>query len=800
MQQIWKIIFLLTILVFVLVPSSGSAQQRIVKGMIRDAVTAEPLGYANVMLRDNITGTVTNQQGKFFIPCTQIDQELTVTCLGYKSQKMALRPTDTMLTIALTPTSYLLQEVNIFAGSSMLDETSNNQMKGEQVAQMSGLTRDVYRAVQTLPGVSSNNEMNAEFNVRGGTFDENLVMIDGVRVYEPFHLKEIPNISVGIFNVDMVQKIDFMSGGFSAEYGDALSSVLNIKYRKGNAEHIAGSAYTSLIDGGFMLEGPLSEKCTWIIGVRQSYLGLMTKMMKAKSGVYVTYNDVQGQISYKLSPMNTISLGLILSNDYFTMTPSNKVSTILNWGIIFNQRLDGTRNQRDSAGTDYSNHNRFASLKWSSVFSPVLLLESAFTYANEHNYQKQYGLIENQFFFPTKPDYYYIYRDSGEFINDLDIVTTEALISLSYQPTAVHTFKVGGSYQQVSYIVDRLLSASEVKITNLTEYYPDTSIYVYPIILQNNDSTNLSVDDTYKWNAYIQDQWQATEDLVFNIGGRIDYFDMNKELSFSPRISASYSFMTQWCLRAAWGIYYQTPTYNQLKMSIPSSKNTANERALHYIIGLEHHPSDDVNIRFETYYKLYTDLIPVERSSNGILSYPTKETNFEGYAYGMDAYGSINFSGLYASFSYSFLISKERLKNSGDEYKPRVTDQRHTISSALSTQLGSRWSGSIRCFYGSGYAFTPMKSVYNKNLDIQQWVTDNENSEYFPPYFRIDLRLEKQYTLWNNPLSVYLDIINVLSRQNVLLYKYTYDANGVPTREPVTLFPIIPSIGVSYKF
>lgn len=799
LPSIWNIVFLMACLIIVLVPSIARAQPRMVKGVIHDAVTAEPLGYAIVILKDRMTGTVTNQQGEFFIPCTQADEELLITCLGYKSRQVAVSPIDTMLTIALTPTSYLLQEVNIFAHSSLLDESSVNQMKGDHVAQMTGLTRDVYRAVQTLPGVSSNNEVNARFNVRGGTSDENLVMVDGIRVYEPFHLKEVPQVSIGIFNVDMVQKIDFMNGGFGAEHGDALSSVLNIEYRKGNAERLAGSAYSSFIDAGFTLEGSLSPKCLWIIGVRKSYLDFMMRLMNANPGVSIAYDDAQGQISFDLSPMNTISLEFILSNDYFTKDPLLRRSE--NWDkmLVGSRWLDVTRYQQNNIFADYRYRNQFANIRWSNVISPILLLESAISYANEQNNESQSGFLENQSVFHTEPTYLFTQTQSGAFLNNLNVKTIEVQLSLSYQLTTLHTLKVGGSYQRVSYSTDRMIYLTDVRKTNLTMNYPDTTIIVYPPDPQYNDTTNLSID-SYKCNAYVQDQWQATEELVFNIGGRFDYFDMNKELSFSPRLSASYSFLPQWCLRAAWGIYYQTPTYSQLKLNTASSNNTVSQRALHYIVGLEHHPSENSQVRIETYYKEYTDLIPVQRYSDGSLNYGSRDNNTEGYAYGLDIYGSMNLSSLYASFSYSLMTAKERLKGSGAEYHPRYTDQLHTISSVLSTQLGSRWLGSVRCFYGSGFAFTPMKIIHNQNLEIQQWVPDNKNSEHYPPYFRIDVRLEKQFTLLDCPLSMYLDIINILGRKNVFTYRYTYSSSGDPTREPITLFPLIPSIGAKYRF
>ena len=185
---------------------------------------------------------------------------------------------------------------------------------------------DVLRSFQALPGISVNNEFSAEFNVRGGNKDENLIQVNGAQVYEPYHLKEAQNASVGVFNVELIEKVNIVTGGFSARYGDRLSSVANIEYREGNREKYKGAATLSMafVDGYY--EGPLSENGSFIIAARKTYMEYLVDITdfgysEVKSAD-PTFYDIQGVIGYDLSPNNKIKLSFLHSADNWKYDPS----------------------------------------------------------------------------------------------------------------------------------------------------------------------------------------------------------------------------------------------------------------------------------------------------------------------------------------------------------------------------------------------------------------------------------------------------------------------------------------------
>ncbi len=199
-------------------------------------------------------------------------------------------------------------------------------MQSERITEISAGMPDILRSLQSLPGITVNNEFKADFNVRGGNQDENLILVNGAKVYEPFHIKEAANASVGIFNVDLIQKVDLITGGFSARYGDKMSSVLNIQYREGNREKYTGAASISLayLDG--YAEGPISDKSSFIFGFRKSYIEYLLSLVNYEdiSSMKPAFYDVQGVLTHNFSPSNKILFEFIHAGDNFRYLPDRQ--------------------------------------------------------------------------------------------------------------------------------------------------------------------------------------------------------------------------------------------------------------------------------------------------------------------------------------------------------------------------------------------------------------------------------------------------------------------------------------------
>lgn len=258
------------------------AQSHQIRGTVTDKLTGEGLQYVNVYIEQLSRGTVTDEKGGFLLVIPDGQYKITFGHIGYKSETADVERQDTILNILMIPVSHFLNEVNIYSNKENKGRVSSDELQSRQIEEYAGITKDALRSVQLLPGVSTNNEATANFNVRGGSYDENLVLINGVHINEPFHLKQIENASVGIFNIDMAKKVDFSAGGFGAENGDALSSILKVDYREGNSDKFSAKMNLSMVDLGIITEGYVDQNSTFIFGARRSYLNQVLKLAGVK--------------------------------------------------------------------------------------------------------------------------------------------------------------------------------------------------------------------------------------------------------------------------------------------------------------------------------------------------------------------------------------------------------------------------------------------------------------------------------------------------------------------------------------
>ncbi|MFA5806237.1 MAG: TonB-dependent receptor [Melioribacteraceae bacterium] len=789
----YKLIIFILLLIFF--ASGVSAQQITVKGKLLDASNNDPLIGANIGVENTTLGTTTDYNGNFKIILKSIPQTLIFSNIGYKIERVIINKETLDLKILLKPTSYMLQEISVFS-KQRDNELNVASIQNEQVKNFAGFTKDALRSVQLMPGVSNNNEGSPLINVRGGTYDENLVLVNGVEIYSPFHLKAFTPMGVGIFNIDMVKNINFSAGGFSAEFGNALSSIMNIEYAKGNRNEYAAKIDLSMIDLSALVQGPITSKGSFSLGVRKSYLDLLLRM-GAPSGVRADYYDIQSILNYEVSNSDIITATIIYSKDNQSQDPENTISS-----YKFNSMIDQKPTYEFANGNYFktglfSYDNSLLAVRYDKIFSSFFSSQTILSLYNELEDEYNYETNNIDHSFSAFPDRFIKYNAAFYLKNKLEIRTLSLKQNFMVALSPFFTIKAGISYKQIFYNVDQNKRKDEIYSENLSKY-PDVITTNYPKNPAYNDTLNLNIS-SFRNEAYIENILQFSDNLIVNAGSRLDYFDMNKQTKISPRIGLSYNLPLDVILRLSWGIFYQPPTYKQLRFSEATDQNTSFQKATHYIAGLEKNFSSAISCKLEYYYKQYSDLLPVSRVTNSTLQYRTKENNTEGYATGFDFQFIARFPSLDVWLSYGFLVAKEKLY-SETNYYPRYTDQKHTISSVVSIDLGLGWESSVRYFYGSGYAFTPSNLIYSSSDKKYVWVPSDKNSDHYPPYTRIDLRLGKTFELFDHPLKFYIDILNILGKENVLSYRYSFDNKGNPARFEESLLPTIPSLGLSYSF
>ena len=799
------VLFLLSACFF----SPASSQTHRLHGSVRDASTGELLPFVTVYIKGFALGTSTDDHGTYSLMLKSGSYDVQTSLVGYKTETrhIEMRETNQTLDLRIVPTDILLQEVTVY--SSAPDQVSPAEisalsLQGRRIVETTTVIPDVFRSVQTLPGISSDNEFSAKFSVRGGTPDENLVLVNGAQVYEPFHVKEAPNASIGIFNTDMMRKVTLVTGGFSAKYGDRMSAVMDIEYREGSREKLQGSGTLSMTNFDLLLEGPMTSSGSFIFGARKSYVEYAMSLLGFDESIRPSFYDVQGVLTYSLSTKDKIQFEFIHAGDAFTLEPN----TSLAGPFVYNSQYKGKTavfHESSASFEEESAHyiSNLFDVQGTNVLSSSAFLKSEISYYQQR--EEEYSNNSNTFArdITSTPNYFYRSDQEHVYSNNLTIQTLESKSALAVQLTPYYELNAGLSYQSILYsqqLVDRRTIDEQMNST----HYPDTT--TTHRVDSAVDAADENIDArSFKLALYNEHVCQISDRLILNIGGRLDYFGINRDLNLSPRFNAAYRLVDQTTLRAAWGFYYQSPIYQQLAYSTTSDTNTKAQKAIQYLLGVEHvFPFDpaagtSLTVKIEGFYKRYTSLISSSRTSSGRITY-SRKNDATGSARGLDVYTALSLTRFYGWVSYGLLDAREDLLNDRIGEYPRFTDQRHTLSVVGEWDMGSRWNSNLRIQYGSGYAYTPSIAQYNSQKGQWEWIQGAKNSVTLPEYRRVDVRIAKEFELAGLSTSAFLDVSNLFNFTNIQSYRYRFNSNGSPYVESIKLWPILPTFGVTVKF
>lgn len=773
---------------------SQTDSRLLIQGRVTDSETGLELTDANVEILNTTLGAAADKQGLFEIPVRSGSYDLRISMMGYQTHEInvQLNTQGVLLDVALVPTVYLLQGVTIIQPSMDEEETtvSNTSIQSENVVRMPGSLTDIYRSVKTLPGVASNNGMSSEFNVRGGTFDENLVIVNGAQVYRPFHIKEAANASIAIFNMDLLKQVDLITGGFTARYGDKMSSVMNIQYRQGSRDRFKFQATASLMHAGLVAEGP-SYKGSWILGIRKSYMQYLLDILDQDDAVQVDFYDIQGQIQCVPGPGKQLTFQLIHSGDNFQLGPkvqNTRESSEQQW-----YTSEIARHENDHEKADY--YNNLYALSFTHAVNPSFFYKTIVSHYAEfedENDLEEYTWQQN-IWDKYYEQAYYFYSNSWYLQGrKLKIFTTEARQEATVRLNAFHEILAGVSFKHLEYDYTYRRDES-YQWGNLYEAYPDTLRFTY------EDRINEDIHPkTHKLAGFVEDSWQVTSRVFANVGLRMDYFDFNRDLSISPRINLSYRSSKGPILRAAWGHYYQSPTYRELRYRYATSENTQSQRAEHTILGLEVPVNDKWTVKIEGYSKKMDDLISFERLGGHYVY--SQYNDSKGFANGLDLYVNWTYSKLSGWLSYGYLVAKEDSLGDAKGYLPRATDQQHTLALVTDFDLGRSWELRVKALYGSGFPYTPYEmQLVDEENKVWEEVIGERNSARLPNFQRLDIRIGKHFTWGRTRIQTYIEAINALSRENVFMYDWNWN-DGQWVREKITLMPFIPNFGIEVKY
>lgn len=754
-----------------LLPSFVMAQSGItINGYVRDARTGEALVGATVYAPVQKVGVQANAYGYYSLslPRTADTIRVQASFMGYTTHVETLtNQTAQKLTISLTAEDKQLNEVIVQARAND-DHVQRPQlsvinvpMKQIRTLPMIAGERDVLKVIQFLPGVQSGNEGTTGFFVRGGNIDQNLVLLDEATVYNPNHLFGL----FSTFNVNALNSVNLIKGGFPAQYGGRLSSVLDITMREGNRYKFSGEGGIGLISSNLTLEGPLQRgKSSFIVSARRSYLDVLLKPFQSggNSTNYALF-DLNAKLNYELSKRDHLFISLFNGQDRAAFTGASS----LNYGIGFG--------------------NRTATLRWNHLLGQKIFINTSLLYNDYH------------LSLSTTQGNYYALLYTG--IRDWSAKST-----IEWYPSANHQFKAGLQWTEHRFAPGSY-SAKVPKKGNPLTLQPDSLRY------------NYAQESAF----FVNDEWRLTEKIAVSVGLRAPVYSAGGTIyaRLEPRLTAKYAFSPQLSVKAAYTEMNQflhlvpnstasLPTDIWVSSSPLVKPQFSRQVALGLFRSLE---DNRYEISLEAYYKTMQNQVLFKQGTQLLFdtNIDSQITFGRGESYGLEAFVRKNTGRLTGWLAYTLSKTTQTFAelNYGQPF-PFTYDRRHVLSIVGTYELSPRWVFSANFVFNSGGAYTLPAGrvpVYNDGslYDGTYYDFTSRNNARFRAYNRLDVSAiyRKKRHLWNKSYESEwaFSVYNLYSRLNpYFIYLTTDPTTKQPQARQVSLLPIIPGVSYNFKF
>lgn len=760
--------FIIVLSIFIFSIALFAQDKGIINGKVTDKETLNPVPEATVLIMNTDIKTVTDAQGKFqFTNIPYNTYELKVSCLGYEAfihtdvVVLSSRPTDIEIELLLSniTTEQIDVEGKYFQRSTDVSTSSYN-LDFEEIRRAPGAVEDISRMLQIMPGVSPANDQRNDLIVRGGSPAENLTMIDGIEIPNVNHFPTQGSSSgpIGMINVKFIDDVNFSTGGFSARYGDKLSSVMDIKFREGYRKRFLSDINLSTAGFGGIFEGPLfTKKGSFVFSVRKSYLNLIKGAIRLAA--VPDYWDFNLKAVYDFDNNTRLSLVGVGGLDNISFDgEDSKVSDDNPYG-----KAKGNQEQF-TAG--FNLKKLFSKGYWQSVLAnSTAFLDYTINDLRTNILKFKYNSYESDFNFKTE---------------------------VFYQLNKTNNIIIGGS-------------ARYIKFKNETFYVEDTTAFGNII-----PETNVNVKDNYyKASGFTQYTLKMLNNkLILNAGARIDYFSgIKKNVAASPRFGISYNILPATTISASTGIYYQSPEYVWLTAD-KRNENLKFIRANHYVAGLEHLLTPELRLSIEAYYKDYSNypvstvvptyvLISGGTENGPNLLFGEAVSEGKGFSRGIDfsLHKKLTGNGFYGMINYSLAESKVTGLSGGE--KPGSFDYRHNITIIAGYQLSNNWLVGLKFRYTTGRPYTPFDAAASTFYGRGISDFNNFNGSRYKDYNRLDLRVDKKWNFKGLSIVTYFELQNVFNKENVYQYFWNEYKNVEGT---IYQWKFLPVGGFSIQF
>jgi len=747
-------------LVLALAPARAQAPGE-VRGSVLDARGGEALASVVIQLVGGPWRATTDAAGRFAIPgVTPGDYTLNVSTVGYHLFKRPFHLSAgeaKEFEVVLSPDTFR-QTDTVQAQSSPFETTRQDSpnalvLAGNDAKNLASvLADDPLRAVQSLPGVTSNNDFDARFSLRGADYSRIGLYLDGVLLHAPFHMLQGQNVSgsATAFNGDMVEDLELHEGAYPERFEDRTAGALDVHTRDGNRNGITFRASASASNAGFMAEGPLGRKKrgSWLAGVRKSYLQYIFARTFPSTNFIFGFEDAQGRLTYDLTPRNNITLYVLES--YSSLDRHTNIASL---GV----------NSLVTAGYHYTLGN----LGWRYTPSPKLLV------ATHAAWMREKFDNNNPNDLPLGAGYY------GEWVAN----TTATWMWNARNP------------------LDMGFSVRQLRDSGFSNQY--LSVATVPRLLDHYNGAATRV------GGFAQQSWTAWSGRVhLAASARWDYHSIDGIAATSPQASAALLLTPATQLQLAFGQYVQYPEISLLTSPL-GSRGLLPLRSNQATAAIEQRLGERTRLRLEFYNRADRDL-PFQplydpRLIKGKIFIPPLNPSYldslRGYARGVEFFlqrSSANrFTG-WISYAFGRTGMRDGDEPAGSAVRfPSDFDQRHTVNLYGGYRLKPTVNLSLRWNYGSGF---PIPG-YLQQIGSFYYLTTVRNQLRLSPYSRTDLRVNKSWTHDKWKLTLYGEVINLTNRTNYIFD--SFDGYNTKTFQSFltldTMFPILPSAGIVFE-
>lgn len=738
-----------------------------IAGQVLDRDTKAPLAGVTVSARETGLSTISDAQGRFTLPGVPVgSHSLRFARLGYEPLTEAdviVRPSRITTVLAELRAAALAVEGLVVRPAQFVppasQPTSHVAFSAEEVRRAPGSAGDISRVILGLPSLAKVNDQSNGLIVRGGSPSENAFYVDGI---------EVPNINhfptqgasggpIGLLNVDFIREVGFSAGGFSALYGDRLSSVMEIRFREGNRRKLDGQLDLNFAGFGGGADGPLAGgHGAWLVSARRSYLDLLVEAVEVGTSIAPRYGDVQGKLVYDASPAHQLTLlGL--------------------WGDSHSRSTRAVA--EENAMTVYGEQD-YASgtlgLSWRALWKRHGFSATALSYSR-NAYDEDYA-------------------ETSTGLALLRNRSRESALRLRN----VNHLKLGGGTS-----LDAGAEASYLFADFDSRYAEHTDALSHPAAALHLDERPRAA----KLGAFASVTVQPLARWTLTGGLRADHFTWTGHSQLSPRLALSYALSERTSLNAAAGAYHQALPLLLLAQDEANTELAA-PRAVHYVVGVTHLFGEDTRLTLEGYEKHYRRF-PVDprQPQLFVLDELTYGHGFFGsHARLVDAGRAVSrgveamlqrklAQGVYGLASAAWF--RTRYRGADGVWRDRAFDNRVILSAEGGYKPNRRWEASVRWIYAGGPPYTPLDVEASRRLGRSVLDAERIHQARYPAYHSLNLRTDRRFHFRRSNLVAYLSLWNAYDRKNVATYYWNATDSRVA---PIYQWGRLPLFGLEYEF